>query len=548
MPIAPTYPGVYIEEIPSGVRTITGVATSITAFIGRAFRGPTDDPVTINSYSDFERIFGGLWVESTLGYAVRDFYLNGGSQAIIVRLFGPSKAELDAATAQAQTAADAVAKAANDAVAGAADKQAVATAASNAVAAAGTPGPAALAAATAVAKAATDAVAGAADKQAVADAAKAAVAAAVKEAAAATAAATAADKAAATIDLPTAATAQAQTAADAVAKAANDAVAGAADKQAVATAATNAVAAAGTPGPAALAAATAVAKAATDAVAGAADKQAIADAAKAAVAAAVKEAAAATAAATAADKAAATIDLPTAATAQAQTAADAVAKAANDAVAGAADKQAVADAAKAAVAAAVAGAVATTTLKLVAANAGAWGSNLSATVDYKTKDTANTKLFNLTITETDPQTKNVINTEKFLNVSTYAGDPRYVPRVLNQSSTLVRVKRDATGTGWQVPNQRPSETTDPVEATSGDDGGPITQDEFTGTGKEGAKQGLYALENADLFNLLCIPPYKSDGNVDTDLVGKAASYCELKRRAMLLVDPPNEWRSKEGPT
>ena len=31
MPVAPTYPGVYIEEIPSGVHTITGVSTSITA-------------------------------------------------------------------------------------------------------------------------------------------------------------------------------------------------------------------------------------------------------------------------------------------------------------------------------------------------------------------------------------------------------------------------------------------------------------------------------------------------------------------------------------
>ena len=82
-----TYPGVYIQEVPSGVRTITGVATSITAFIGRAKRGPVDDPVTINSYADFERIFGGLWIESPMSYAVRDFYLNGGGQAIIVRLF-----------------------------------------------------------------------------------------------------------------------------------------------------------------------------------------------------------------------------------------------------------------------------------------------------------------------------------------------------------------------------------------------------------------------------------------------------------------------------
>lgn len=87
MPVTVSYPGVYIEEISSGVRTITGVATSITAFIGRALRGPTDEPLTLNSFADFERKFGGLWVDSNLGYAVRDFFLNGGSQALVVRLY-----------------------------------------------------------------------------------------------------------------------------------------------------------------------------------------------------------------------------------------------------------------------------------------------------------------------------------------------------------------------------------------------------------------------------------------------------------------------------
>jgi len=86
MPSALTYPGVYVEEISSGVRTITGVATSITAFIGRARMGPVNKATTINSFGDFERTFGGLWEKSTLGFAVRDFYLNGGSQAILVRL------------------------------------------------------------------------------------------------------------------------------------------------------------------------------------------------------------------------------------------------------------------------------------------------------------------------------------------------------------------------------------------------------------------------------------------------------------------------------
>ncbi|MBA2304078.1 MAG: phage tail sheath family protein [Acidobacteria bacterium] len=86
MPSALTYPGVYVEEIPSGVRTIVGVATSITAFLGRARRGPVNQAITINSFGDFEKQFGGLWLESALGFAVRDFFLNGGSQAVIVRL------------------------------------------------------------------------------------------------------------------------------------------------------------------------------------------------------------------------------------------------------------------------------------------------------------------------------------------------------------------------------------------------------------------------------------------------------------------------------
>ena len=86
MPQTLTFPGVYIEEVPSGVRPITGVATSITAFIGRALRGPVDEAIVITSYGDFERIFGGLWLESNLGYAVQDFYRNGGSTAIIVRV------------------------------------------------------------------------------------------------------------------------------------------------------------------------------------------------------------------------------------------------------------------------------------------------------------------------------------------------------------------------------------------------------------------------------------------------------------------------------
>jgi hypothetical protein len=86
MPATLSYPGVYIEELPSGVHTITGVATSITAFVGWAAQGSTDQATLIESFSDFQRLFGGLDSRSYLGYAVNQFFANGGQQAYIVRL------------------------------------------------------------------------------------------------------------------------------------------------------------------------------------------------------------------------------------------------------------------------------------------------------------------------------------------------------------------------------------------------------------------------------------------------------------------------------
>ena len=86
MPVILSYPGVYIEEVSSGVRTITGVATSITAFIGRTLRGPVNDPVRVQSFGEFERRFGGLWRDSTLSYALQQFFLNGGTDALVVRV------------------------------------------------------------------------------------------------------------------------------------------------------------------------------------------------------------------------------------------------------------------------------------------------------------------------------------------------------------------------------------------------------------------------------------------------------------------------------
>src|SRR5438046_3886303 len=86
MPVLTTYPGVYIEEISSGVRSITGVATSITAFVGYTQRGLDNRALRIFSFADFDRAFGGLAVDSELSYAVQQFFQNGGSEAYVVRV------------------------------------------------------------------------------------------------------------------------------------------------------------------------------------------------------------------------------------------------------------------------------------------------------------------------------------------------------------------------------------------------------------------------------------------------------------------------------
>jgi len=85
MPVAPTYPGVYVQELSSGVRTIAGVATSIAAFVGFFKKGPMNDAIRVLSFGEFERNFGGLDVESEASYAIQQFFLNGGTEAWIVR-------------------------------------------------------------------------------------------------------------------------------------------------------------------------------------------------------------------------------------------------------------------------------------------------------------------------------------------------------------------------------------------------------------------------------------------------------------------------------
>jgi uncharacterized protein len=93
VPTTPTYPGVYIEEVPSGVRAISGVATSVAAFVDFFARGPMNRAVQIFNMGDFEREFGGLDARSEASYGISQFFLNGGGEAWVVRVASSTNAD-----------------------------------------------------------------------------------------------------------------------------------------------------------------------------------------------------------------------------------------------------------------------------------------------------------------------------------------------------------------------------------------------------------------------------------------------------------------------
>jgi phage tail sheath protein FI len=114
MPITPTYPGVYIEELPSTSHTISPATTSVAAFVGYTHPLKTPQPTTtpappapaiqVSSFAEYQNKFGGFfdspWLADYVGRAVFQFFLNGGSTAYVVGLTDP---DYVAATATIQT-------------------------------------------------------------------------------------------------------------------------------------------------------------------------------------------------------------------------------------------------------------------------------------------------------------------------------------------------------------------------------------------------------------------------------------------------------------
>lgn len=93
MPVTPTYPGIYIEELPSSARTITAAPTSVTVFVGYTHPFKTKNfkqAIEIFNFTEYEREFGGFYessiIDCQVAHAVNQFFINGGSVAYVVGL------------------------------------------------------------------------------------------------------------------------------------------------------------------------------------------------------------------------------------------------------------------------------------------------------------------------------------------------------------------------------------------------------------------------------------------------------------------------------
>lgn len=84
--VQPTYPGVYVEEVSSGVRPITAASTSTAAFIGQAEKGLIGGPVKIYNFTEFQDQYGDFLSGAYLAHAVYQFFNNGGGSCYIIRV------------------------------------------------------------------------------------------------------------------------------------------------------------------------------------------------------------------------------------------------------------------------------------------------------------------------------------------------------------------------------------------------------------------------------------------------------------------------------
>jgi len=169
---------------------------------------------------------------------------------------------------------------------------------------------------------------------------------------------------------------------------------------------------------------------------------------------------------------------------------------------------------------------------------------LRASVDFDNIAPDELEVFNLTVQRVRAQgTGQVDDQEIFHRLSVTQTDERYFPTAIVRSA-LIRLV-------GEMPARRPDRTLDPASGlatayvnsnSDGDDGAPLTDYDLIGSRLE--HTGVFALQQADYFNFLCIPPLSRDRDVGPSALLVAARYCK-ERRALLIVDPPFMWQTAD---
>ncbi len=180
-------------------------------------------------------------------------------------------------------------------------------------------------------------------------------------------------------------------------------------------------------------------------------------------------------------------------------------------------------------------------LALSAASPGAWGNRLRIRVEHAPD--AGARVFSLVVKDTAGG-----SVERFDDLSTDPAEPRFVARVLEASSQLVRVagpvpavRPDAHGAAATGSDGLDDPGASTAFAATGSDGAPLRDADVAGRGLEARGPGLWLLEGTP-FNLLCIPPLGPRRDVGR-ATWDAAAVLAARRGAMLLVDAPRAWRS-----
>lgn len=93
MSVSYSYPGIYVQELPSSSHSVSPAPTSVAAFVGYSHpykTGAFGVAQQLFSFTDYETYFGGLFssglIDASLPRAVYQFFLNGGSSAWVVGL------------------------------------------------------------------------------------------------------------------------------------------------------------------------------------------------------------------------------------------------------------------------------------------------------------------------------------------------------------------------------------------------------------------------------------------------------------------------------